>query len=516
MRRTPAAVTLALALAAAPVLPAASPAAAAAPTATVVVASTGLKVGDTSVVTFRFSEPVLGFSLSDVTVPSGTLSGLATSDSQVYTAVYTPAPGVTTSGVRLVLDNTGVTDTGGVPGTGITQSNAFAIDTQRPTAAVTVSQTALRAGSTATVTLAFSEAVTGLTTADLTVGAGTVSWLSTSDGGLTWTATLIPAADTEARGATVTLDLSGVSDLAGNAGSGTAGSAPYAVDTLRPTATVGLSTTALGIGGSATLTTVFSEPVLGFDLGDLTVRSGTVSGLSSIDGGITWTATFVPSAGTNATGQVLTVDLAGVMDLAGNVGAGTVDSPAYAVDTVRPTATLALAAARVTGPTTLTVTFSEPVVTLALTDLVADAGTLSGLATADGGLTWTATYTPDAGARVGAATIRLDLAGVVDLAGNAGVAAALSAPFAVEAPAAPGTPTVPGAPTVPVPAAPVEVPQVVAPVAAATAAPAAPGTRAAATLPRTGAETGSALVLALGLVLAGAAAVGVRARRARG
>ncbi|MET0433563.1 MAG: Ig-like domain-containing protein, partial [Cellulomonas sp.] len=338
MRRTPAAVTLALALAAAPVLPAASPAAAAAPTATVVVASTGLKVGDTSVVTFTFSEPVGGFTLADVTVPSGTLSGLTTSDNLVFTAVYTPAAGVTNYAARLVLDNSGVTDAGGTPGTGLTQSNAFVVDTVRPTATVSVSQAAFRAGSTATVTLTFSEAVTGLTTADLTVGAGTASSLSSSDGGLTWTATLTPAADTEATGAVVALDLTGVQDAAGNTGAGTAVSPAYAVDTRLPTATVGLSATTLGIGDSATLTVVFSEPVLGFDLGDLTVRSGAVSGLSSADGGVTWTATFVPSAGTNATGQVLTVDLAGVMDLAGNVGAGTVDSPAYAVDTVRPTA----------------------------------------------------------------------------------------------------------------------------------------------------------------------------------
>ncbi|WP_217617158.1 Ig-like domain-containing protein, partial [Cellulomonas sp. GbtcB1] len=687
MRRTPAAVTLALALAAAPVL-AATPAAAAPPTATVVVAEPWITADGASVVTFTFSEPVVGFGVSDVTVPSGTLSGLATSDNQVYTAIYTPAPGVTHYAARLVLDNTRLTNAGGEPGIGTTDSNAFTVDTQRPTAGVTVSEAALRAGSTAIVTLEFSEAVTGVTATDLTVGAGTVSGLSSSDGGLTWTGTLTPAGDTEATGAVVALDLAGVQDLAGNTGAGTTSSAPYAVDTRRPTATVGLSATTLGSGGSATLTVVFSEPVLGFDLGDVTVRGGTVSALTTADN-VTWTATLVPAAGTNASGQVVTVDLAGVMDQAGNVGSGTVDSPAYtvdtlapvgvvtvdravvragetatvtmtfsepvrgaggagpglslvagggtltaptssdggltwtstftpdaaarttadlaldlttvvdaagnagtgsavapsltvrttrptatvsvsepvlttttdavltltfsepvfvglwralstpgasvpaltssdggvtwtgrltgaagtesgpavvtldlaqlvnddgnaglgtatsgayAVDTVRPTATLALAATRVTGPTTLTITFSEPVATLALTDLVADAGTLSGLATADGGLTWTATYTPDAGAQVGAATIRLALSGVTDLAGNAGVAAALSVPFAVEAPAAPGTPV----PAVPAPGAPVVpgVPAAVPPAGAAVTAPSVASP--ARTLPRTG------------------------------
>ncbi|WP_147795597.1 Ig-like domain-containing protein [Cellulomonas sp. Y8] len=718
MRRTPAAVTLALALVAAPVL-AASPAAAAPPTATIRVETTRLKAGDTSVVTFTFSEPVEGFDRDDLAVSRGTLSVPTTSDGQVFTAVLTPQDGVTSSGV-VVLDNAGVTDTQGTPGSGTTTSNTFDVDTARPTATVSVSQSSFRSGTTGTVTLTFSEAVIDVTTAALTVDAGTVSWLASTDGGLTWTATLTPAGDTEMFGAVVTLNLALVHDAAGNTGQGTASSAAYAVDTRRPTATVGLSTTTLGIDGSATLTTVFSEPVLGFDLGDVTVRGGTVGALTTADN-ITWTATFVPAAGTNVSGQVVTVDLAGVMDQAGNVGSGTVDSPAYTVDsvrpvgtvsadravvragetatvtmtfsepvrgaggagpglslvagggtltaptssdggltwtatftpdaaarttadlvldlttvvdvagnagtgsavgpsltvrttrptatvsvsepvlttttdavltltfsepvsvglwralstpgasvpvltssdggvtwtgrltgaagtesgpaavtldlaqlvsddgdagvgtatsgaytvdTVRPTATLALAATRVTGPTTLTITFSEPVPTLALTDLVADAGTLSGLATADGGLTWTATYTPDAGARVGAATIRLALAGVTDLAGNAGVAAALSVPFAVEAPAAPGTPV----PAVPLPGAPVVpgVPAAVPPAGTAVTAPvvAAP----ARTLPRTGSEAGAALAVAAGLLLAGAAAVGARglARSRRG
>lgn len=183
MRRTPAAVTLALALAAAPVLPAAAPAAAAAPTATVVVEKTGLAIGDTSLVTITFSEPVLDFTAADMTVSLGTLSAVSTSDDQVFTAVLTPQAGVTAYGLRLVLDNTGVTDVDGTPGSGTTQSNDFSVDTVRPTATVAVSRAALRDGDTATVTLTFSEAVTGLTSADLTVGAGSASTPSAATAG---------------------------------------------------------------------------------------------------------------------------------------------------------------------------------------------------------------------------------------------------------------------------------------------------------------------------------------------
>ncbi|WP_199275647.1 Ig-like domain-containing protein, partial [Pseudomonas corrugata] len=54
----------------------------------------------------------------------------------------------------------------------------------------------------------------------------------------------------------------------------------------------------------------------------LTVANGTVTGLSSSDGGITWTATFTPSAGINDTSNVITLTNGGIADLAGNIGTG--------------------------------------------------------------------------------------------------------------------------------------------------------------------------------------------------
>ena len=51
-------------------------------------------------------------------------------------------------------------------------------------------------GETSLDTLTFSEAVTGLTNADLTVAKGTLSAASSGNGGVTWMATLTPAANT--------------------------------------------------------------------------------------------------------------------------------------------------------------------------------------------------------------------------------------------------------------------------------------------------------------------------------
>jgi hypothetical protein len=44
------------------------------------------------------------------------------------------------------------------------------------------------------------------------------------------------------------------------------------------------------------VTITFSEAVTGFDNSDLSVANGTLSNVSSSDGGITWTATFTRSA----------------------------------------------------------------------------------------------------------------------------------------------------------------------------------------------------------------------------
>ncbi|MCH7346027.1 Ig-like domain-containing protein, partial [Pelomonas sp. CA6] len=114
----------------------------------------------------------------------------------------------------------------------------YAIDTQRPTATIVVANGALKIGQTSSVTISFNEAVTGLTTADFLVANGTLSGLSSNDGGLTWTATLTPSANISDATNLITLDNTGVQDAAGNAGVGSSSSNNYAIDTQRPTATI--------------------------------------------------------------------------------------------------------------------------------------------------------------------------------------------------------------------------------------------------------------------------------------
>ena len=88
-----------------------------------------------------------------------------------------------------------------------------------------------------------------------------MSGLSSSDGGISWTATLTPSASTTAASNVITLDNTGISEVAGNAGAGSSTSGNYAVDTVRPAlaSSITISDTALKIGDTATVTFSFTD-----------------------------------------------------------------------------------------------------------------------------------------------------------------------------------------------------------------------------------------------------------------
>ncbi|WP_185267178.1 Ig-like domain-containing protein, partial [Halopseudomonas xiamenensis] len=405
------------------------------PTASIVVSDTALAAGETTTVTITFSEAVSGLDTADFSVANGSLSGLSSSDGGItWTATLTPDANIEDTSNLITLDNTGVTDLAGNAGSGTTDSNSYAIDTQRPTASIVVSDTALSAGETATVTVTFSEAVTGLTTADFSVANGSLSGLSSSDGGVTWTATLTPNTNIEDTSNLITLDNTGYTDAAGNTGSGTTDSNNYAIDTQRPTASIVVSDTALAAGETATVTITFSEAVTGLTTADFSVANGSLSGLSSSDGGVTWTATLTPDTNIEDTDNLITLDNTGYTDAAGNTGSGTTDSNNYAIDTQRPTASIVVSdTALAVGETaTVTITFSEAVTGLTTADFSIANGSLSGLSSSDGGITWTATLTPDTNIEDTSNLITLDNTGVQDAAGNSGTGTTDSNSYAID------------------------------------------------------------------------------------
>ncbi len=306
----------------------------------ITLSDTALRIGETATVTITFAERVVGLDTADFAVSGGSLSGLNSADGGLtWTATFTPGANVSDATNIITLNNSGVMDLAGNVGSGTTDSGNYAIDTQRPTATVVVTDTALKAGQTTTVTITFNEAVSGLTTADFSVDNGSLSGLSSSDGGITWTATLTPGNNVSDTSNLITLDNTGYTDAAGNAGSGSTDSNNYAIDSQRPTATIVVTDTALKAGQGTTVTITFSEAVSGLTTADFSVANGALSNLSSSDGGLTWTATLTPSANVTDPTNLITLDNTGYTDAAGNTGTGTTDSNNYAIDSRAPTVT---------------------------------------------------------------------------------------------------------------------------------------------------------------------------------
>jgi hypothetical protein len=126
------------------------------------------------------------------------------------------------------------TDQRGVARDASPDIGAFELDTLPPSVAIAISDMALTRGETATVTFAFSEAITGFEVVDidLRLAAGTISDLR-ERGGNSWTATFTPGDNVEQAANTIGVRAGSYTDLAGNPGSG-ATSPVFGIDTTPP------------------------------------------------------------------------------------------------------------------------------------------------------------------------------------------------------------------------------------------------------------------------------------------
>ena len=154
------------------------------------------------------------------------------------------------------------------------------VDTTAPTATIALSDTGLAASETSTVTISFSEATTGLSLSAITAPNATLSALTTNDDGITYTALLTPTSGVSDANNLLSIDMTQVSDTAGNAGIGTQSSPNYTVntvsasDTTAPTldsSTPADNATAVAIAGNIVLT--FSETVTA-GTGDIVISDG--------------------------------------------------------------------------------------------------------------------------------------------------------------------------------------------------------------------------------------------------
>ena len=454
------------------------------PTIVVSSSATTLSAGQTATITFTLSEASTDFTLADVQVSGGTLSNFQGSGSS-YTATFTPNPNSIDPSVVHVAsakfaDAAGNANTDGTDANNTVSmvTNTLPPDTTAPTIVVarTNPTASLKHGDTETITFTLSEASTDFNVGDITVTGGTLSNFTaipssgTAATGYTqYTATFTPT-DNQANGsATVGVAAGKFKDNAGNANqddynlSGAENEnnrVTFTYNTTTPDTTpptVALSRTGTGsltAGGSEVINIVLSEASKNFDLSDIVVTGGTLSGFAPVTssgnattGYTDYVVTFTPDA--NATGTATIGVAAGKFtDAANNVNKdtysatasnGTVTSPVVETnnivslgynttipDTTAPTVAVSRSGlGTVSSTETIYFTLSEASTDFALDDVSVTGGQLSNFAPvassgspSTGYTQYQVTFTPTANSS-GLAAVGVVAGTFRDAAGNA-------------------------------------------------------------------------------------------------
>ncbi len=227
-----------------------------------------LGVGETALITFTFTDAPTGFEDSDITVTGGSLSSVTVdgSDPAIYTAVFTPTDGSTDTPSITVAAGS-YTDAVGNAGTeGISPS--ITVDTDA--SGVTLSADAAILSGVFQVTATFDEVMIGFQLADITVGNGTASNLASSDDTV-FTFDVTPQSDGE-----VTIDIA--ADVAEDAvGNGNAAADQLSITSDSTAPSVEITGPSDAVGGVFQATVTFSEDVIGFQQGDLSIAHGVIS-----------------------------------------------------------------------------------------------------------------------------------------------------------------------------------------------------------------------------------------------
>ncbi|TYL48409.1 Ig-like domain-containing protein [Marinomonas sp. IMCC 4694] len=267
-----------------------------APTAAITVSDTVLSMGESTQVNILFSENVSDFELEDLIADNGVLSHLVRLSETEYTVTLTPSINTEAGGNSVRLSANYVDAVGNI-GT-VSTSGSYLVDTQAPTiTSITLSDTELKIGDTATVTLQFSEAVNDLELSDLIIGHGVLSALAQdSQDSSVWTAILTPSADVEDTANVITL-ANGFTDINANVGVG-GSSNNYSVDTSAPTVSEnGLTEdTDSGLSPSDSITNSNQPTFEGTgSVGDsvtVTVFGSSAIATTTVDANGEWTATL--------------------------------------------------------------------------------------------------------------------------------------------------------------------------------------------------------------------------------
>ncbi len=320
--------------------------------------------------TITFSENVTGFDVTDIVVGNATKSGFQSTDGAHYSVNLTPSgQGPVTADIAagVAADAAGNSNL-------IAPQLARVYDSIAPTVAMSSTTSAATNDTPIPVTVTFSEPVTGFAVTDIAVTNATAGNFVAIDAAH-YSVELIPTAD----GAVTANIAAGVAnDLAGNPNAAAPAFA-RTFDTVPPTVTI--SSTA----GDPTnlspipVTLVFSEPVTGFSVEDISPTDAIVANFHATDGSH-YSFDLYPSLDPLNTNKTVLVDIAeGVtQDAAGNPNVAAAPfSRKY--DNKRPTATLDALVSSPTNSSTITlvVTFSDDVTGFDISDVVVTNATKS-------------------------------------------------------------------------------------------------------------------------------------------
>ena len=410
------------------------------PALAIAIDEVALRAGESTPVTFTFSEDVTGFGLEDIHVPenAGSFAPLGprivNADGSIsYAAIFTPSTDCDSLSGRFTV-STGWSDLlGNVPLTSF-DSAGFVIDTSAPRLTITDNRPEATINSAAgdlTYRFTFSEPVNGF-------GADAISVLNGDKGAFTaLSSTEYSLVVTPNPGAEETLRVevaAGVaSDLHGNP-SLVAEASLQDYDTSAPRLTITDNrpeATINSAAGDLTYRFTFSEPVNGFGADAISVLNGDKGAFTALSS-TEYSLVVTPNPGAEETLRVEVA--AGVAsDLHGNPSL-VAEASLQDYDTLAPKAwiTLDRYGSITNDHLKLTIRFSEKVLPLTTDDFRVEFGRISQLASIDGGLNWTAYYLPDAGLVHRPFSVGLNLSRIRDLAGNSGAGLIWTNPLLLE------------------------------------------------------------------------------------
>ncbi len=296
-----------------------------APTLTITDNATGVATGPVTF-TFTFSEPVVGFTASNLNVTGGTAGPLVAAPGGTrYTMVVTP-PADSTGTIVVTAPRDSARDAAGNSSVADRNSQPYNTDVA-PTLVVTDGTAAASTNDQVIFTFTFSEPVTGFAAGDITVTGGTAGALTAAPGGAAYRLSVTPDANVQGGVIVVSVPAGAATDAAGSASPEGRGAQEY--DTRAPVLAItdSIAEAEAPEGTQVTFTFEFDEPVSGFTADDVDVTGGTGVVFSEQTDGQVYTMVVIPEIG--STGVRVEVLANAAVDPSGNGHAAATETQAY-------------------------------------------------------------------------------------------------------------------------------------------------------------------------------------------